>query len=88
MTGDIHFDPYDHELVVYPYPLYRRMREEMPLYYNPELDFYAVSRFDDVSRTLLDHATPSKSVPKPRSDLMCVHFGRNATIGRVQRHDI
>jgi cytochrome P450 len=29
------------------------MREEAPLYYNPEHDFYAVSRFEDVEKVLL-----------------------------------
>jgi cytochrome P450 len=58
---DLRFDPYDHDLVADPYPLYRRMRDEMPLYYNPELDFFAVSRFDDVSKVLLDHTTYSSA---------------------------
>ena len=40
--SDVRFDPYDHELVVDPYPLYRRLREETPLYYNEPLDFFAV----------------------------------------------
>jgi cytochrome P450 len=61
ILSEVHFDPYDHALVADPYPLYRRMREEMPLYYNDELDFYAVSRFEDVSRTLLDHTTYSSA---------------------------
>lgn len=60
-SSDVHFDPYDHELVVDPYPVYRRLREEAPLYYNEALDFYAVSRFEDVSRILLDHETFSSA---------------------------
>lgn len=59
--SDVHFDPYDHELVVDPYPVYRRMREEAPLYYNASLDFYAVSRFADVSKVLLDHQSYSSA---------------------------
>ena len=35
----------------------RRLRAEAPLYYNAEHDFYAVSRFDDVERVLLDRDT-------------------------------
>jgi cytochrome P450 len=57
----VHFDPYDHELVVNPYPLYQRMREETPLYYNEQLDFFAVSRHEDVARTLQDHKTYSSA---------------------------
>jgi cytochrome P450 len=33
------------------------MREEKPLYHNEEQRFYAVSRFDDIERTLLSRDT-------------------------------
>ena len=61
ITSAVHFDPYDHDLVVDPYPVYRRLREEAPLYYNEPLDFFAVSRFEDVSRVLHDHETFSSA---------------------------
>jgi cytochrome P450 len=60
-SSDVHFDPYDHELVADPYPLYRRMRDEAPLYYNDQLDFFAVTRFEDVSRVLQDFETFSSA---------------------------
>jgi cytochrome P450 len=60
-SNDVHFNPYDHELVANPYPLYRRMRDEAPLYYNEELDFFAVSRFHDTSRVLQDFKTFSNA---------------------------
>ena len=47
-TTDINFHPYDPQLVVDPYPVFRRMREEAPVYYNKEYDFYALSRYEDV----------------------------------------
>jgi cytochrome P450 len=53
-TGAVHFDPYDHGIVADPYPVYRRMRDETPLYYNENLDFYAVTRFDDVAAVFQD----------------------------------
>ena len=40
-----------------PYPVSARLREEAPLYYNEQHDFYAVSRFDDVERALVDRDT-------------------------------
>ena len=52
---EIHYDPYDVELNADPYAMFRRMRQEQPLYYNDEYDFWAVSRFDDVERVLKDH---------------------------------
>jgi cytochrome P450 len=47
---DLYYDPYDFEIDADPYPLWRRMREEAPLYYNERYDFYALSRFDDVDK--------------------------------------
>ena len=56
-TGDAYYDPYDVEINADPYPAFRRLREEAPLYYNEPYDFYAVSRFTDVERGLLDPQT-------------------------------
>ncbi len=50
----ISFDPYDADIAADPYPLYTRMREEAPLYYNAEYDFYAVTRYEDCERGLVD----------------------------------
>ena len=55
--SDVYYDPYDVGIVADPYPVYRRMREECPLYYNEAYDFYALSRYEDVERGLLDAAT-------------------------------
>ncbi|WP_063131235.1 cytochrome P450 [Nocardia fusca] len=43
------FDPYDYVFHEDPYPIYARLRAEAPLYYNAELDFYALSRHADVT---------------------------------------
>jgi cytochrome P450 len=51
---DVYYDPYDREIDADPYPVYARLRGEAPLYYNEEHDFYAVSRFEDVQRGLVD----------------------------------
>ena len=60
-TTDLYYDPYDVEIDADPYPVYRRLREEMPLYRNERYNFYAVSRFDDVQRGLLDRETFSSA---------------------------
>ncbi|MFI5795039.1 cytochrome P450 [Streptomyces sp. NPDC051677] len=61
-TADtVHWDPYDPALARDPYPLYARLREEEPLYYNEQHDFYAVSRHSDVQRGLADWQTYSSS---------------------------
>ena len=54
---DLYYDPYDLEIDADPYPVYRRLREEAPLYYNERHDFFAVSRADDVEGVLSDHET-------------------------------
>lgn len=51
-------DPYNYDFHEDPYPYYRRLRDEAPLYRNDELGFWALSRHADVhagfrnSRTL------------------------------------
>src|SRR4051794_38470661 len=60
-TGDVKFDPYDHATVGDPYPVYRRLRDEKPLYRNETLGFYAVSRFADVSAGIQDSGTYSSA---------------------------
>jgi cytochrome P450 len=59
--SDIYYDPYDFEIDTDPYPVWRRLREERPLYYNERYDFYALSRFDDVERGLIEWKTYSSA---------------------------
>jgi len=59
--GAVAFDPYDVDINVDPYPVFRRLREEAPLYYNEQYDFYALSRFEDVERGFVDHHTFSSA---------------------------
>jgi cytochrome P450 len=41
-------DPYDYDFHEDPYPYYKRLRDEAPLYRNEELKFWALSRHRDV----------------------------------------
>src|SRR6516164_7258961 len=50
------FSPYDYEFHDDPYPVYARLRAEAPVYRNDELDFWALSRYDDVAAGFRDHA--------------------------------
>jgi cytochrome P450 len=56
MTGtsavDLYYDPFDSAIDDNPYPVWKRMRDEAPLYYNEKYNFYALSRYDDVAREL------------------------------------
>jgi cytochrome P450 len=55
--SDVYYDPYDFGIDTDPYPVWRRLREEKPLYYNEKYDFFALSRYDDVSAALADWET-------------------------------
>jgi cytochrome P450 len=56
-AGPVYFDPYKVEIRTDPYPTYKRLREEAPLYYNEQYDFYALSRCEDIERGLQDRET-------------------------------
>ena len=51
---DIYYDPFDFAIDEDPYPIWKRMRDEQPLYYNEKYDFYALTRWDDVEAGLKD----------------------------------
>jgi cytochrome P450 len=58
---ELYYDPWNVDLNADPYPMFKRFRDESPLYYNEIHDFYAVSRFEDVNRTLVDNQTFSSA---------------------------
>ena len=45
----VSYDPYDYAIHEDPYPTYARLREEAPLYFNPDHGFWALSRHEDVA---------------------------------------
>jgi len=47
-ASDLVFNPYNYDFHEDPYPYYRRLRDEAPLYRNDELKFWALSRHSDV----------------------------------------
>jgi cytochrome P450 len=57
----IQYDPYDYAIDADPHPIWKRMRDEAPVYYNAEYDFYALSRFRDVFDASLDAETFSSA---------------------------
>jgi cytochrome P450 len=60
-TADLNYDPYDRVIDADPHPVWRRLRDEAPLYYNAAYDFYALSRFDDVLAASTDWRTYSSA---------------------------
>ncbi len=55
--SDVYYDPYDWDIDMDPYPTWKRLRDEAPLFYNEKYDFYALSRYDDVERCSVDWRT-------------------------------
>ena len=58
---ELYYDPYDFEIDADPHPVWRRMRDEAPLYRNDKYDFWAVSRYQDVVSGLTDWKTYSSA---------------------------
>ena len=58
MTGtDVNWDMYDRDIYASPYETFRRLRNDAPVYYNEKLNFYALSRHEDLVRVLPDRET-------------------------------
>jgi cytochrome P450 len=55
--SEVYYDPYDFEIDTDPYPIWKRLRDEKPLYYNEKHDFYALSRWADVEKCSSDWPT-------------------------------
>jgi len=60
-SGAVELNPFSYEFHDDPYPTYRWLRDRAPLYYNADLDFYALSRFRDVLAALQDWKTYSSA---------------------------
>ena len=54
---ELYYDPYDYAIDADPYPIWKRLRDESPVYHNEKHGFYALSRYDDVLNGLLDNDT-------------------------------
>ena len=52
-----------------PYPVYRRLRDEAPVYHHERLDLWALSRFDDVQSAAKDWETYSTSIGGRGNDI-------------------
>jgi cytochrome P450 len=60
-TASLYWDPYDTVLDDDPYPVWKRLRDEAPVYRNDEFDFWALSRFADIEAAHKDPTTFSSA---------------------------
>ena len=67
-TSELMYSPFSKAIFDDPYPVYRRLRDEAPVYRDPEDRWWVLSRFDDVSQALRDWETfSSKLGPAPEN---------------------
>ena len=59
--SELYYDPWDVQIDADPYPTYRRLRDEAPLYYNERHGFWGLSRYADVDAALRDCARLSSA---------------------------
>ncbi len=55
------YNPYSFTVHDNPFDTYQRLRDEAPAYWNPDLEFWALSRFDDVQQAFRDYETYSSA---------------------------
>lgn len=53
----VEFDPYSHQVHDNPYPWYKALRDNDPVYFNEKYGFWILSRFEDVQAALRDFKT-------------------------------
>lgn len=63
------YDPFDYSLHDDPYPTYRRLRDEAPVFHNEKFGFYALSRYEDCSAAVRDFKTFSSASGTSLEDL-------------------
>lgn len=61
VATELTFNPFDYDLHEDPYPTYKRLRDEAPIYRNDDLRFWAVSRYEDVLAAFKDTQTFSNA---------------------------
>ena len=61
VATELYYDPYDYDIDADPHPVWKRLRDEAPVYWNQPHGFYALSRFADVFAAHLDPQTFSSA---------------------------
>jgi cytochrome P450 len=65
-VSDLYYDPWHVDIDIDPYPTYRRLRDEQPVYYNERHDFWGLSRYADVDVALRD----SRRLSSAKGDIL------------------
>ena len=82
--SSVYYDPFDVDINADPYPTFRRLRDEAPVYFNERYDVWALSRHSDVEKGLVDWQVFSSS----RGDILeIIQSGMEAPSGVVLWED-
>jgi cytochrome P450 len=68
------------ETLADPYPLYRRLREEQPVCWDPYLHAFVVTRYDDVMTVLKDYSAAATHPPEKLESLGLGHLSPIASV--------
>jgi cytochrome P450 len=60
-TTELYYDPYDYDVDVDAQSIWKRLRDEAPVYWNEKFEFYALSLYDGVLAATLDTDTFSSA---------------------------
>jgi len=55
------YDPFSQEFQADPFPVYRWMRDQAPVFYSEKWNWWALSRFEDVRAAATDPPGPARS---------------------------
>ena len=83
------FDPYTIEFAEDPYPSYKILRDEAPVYYQPKYKFWAISRYEDVVKAHMDAKTfisgggVTIEAHEVGSPLMIIQDGKNHAVAKA-----
>jgi cytochrome P450 len=84
MPAAVAFDPFEPGFTAWPYDQYQRLRVAEPVHWSELLCGWILTRYDDVSRILRDHAVSSeldRATPSEVVDLLLSRQGRSSHEG-------
>lgn len=70
----------DPEVLANPYPLYHRLQEEAPVYWDPFLHAWVVTRYDDVLTVLLKYSANRTPTPEKLAEMGLSQIGPIAQV--------
>lgn len=74
------FDPFSEQHFNDPFPTYRRLRDEAPLYYSDQYNFYALSRHADVAAAFKDFGVYSSAYGVTLEEIQSGKHSHNQSI--------